>query len=130
MSLDKLYILCIVHIFNMAKTYNNTEKKNNNRQSIGTMPQDMLAKHKLKDNTVSDRVVSRNSKLVKKFVESMKHYRQYVHNVHVSRLPSCLTNSAHYFTIPMSRSDSDNPRDKRAVEAIAQSASGVADQSK
>ena len=96
----------------MAK---NTEKKGSNKTSKGTMPADKLVRFKLKGNISSDRVVSRNTKLVKKFAESIKHYRQSAHGVNESRLPSCFRMSAHYFTIPLTRADSDNPRDKRGL---------------
>ena len=106
----------------MAKTTNNnTEKKNSNRQPSGTMPKDKLAQHKLKGNIAySERIVSGKSKLVKKFVESIKHYRQYAHGVQTNKLASSLRMSAHYFTIPMSRSDSDNPRDKRGLDVASE----------
>ena len=102
----------------MAKTNsNNTQKKNTNCQSYGTLPKDKLAQNKLNGNISSNRVISKNTKLVKKFVESIKHYRQYVHGVQTNKLCSSLKNTAHYFTLPMSRVDSDNPRDRRGLES-------------
>lgn len=101
----------------MAKTNtSNTEKKNSNRQPSGTMPKDKLARHKLKGNiSYTERVVS-GGKRVKKFAESIKHYRQFVHGVNEPSLASSLRQTAHYFSIPMSRADSDNPRDRKGLE--------------
>lgn len=100
----------------MAKTYSQETKKNSNNMPTGTLPLDKLNRHKLKSNVYSSRIVSGNTKLVKKFVESIKHYRQFVHGVQEARLSAPLKNSAHYFVLPMSRSDSDNAKDRRGVE--------------
>ena len=98
------------------KTYINKTKGSSNMPK-GTMPNDMLARFKLGANLKEPFVGNsfRNEKAVKKHSRMLKTYRLYVHKCYENRLPSCLKRSVHYFCVPMSKSDSDNARDKRNV---------------
>lgn len=108
----------------MAKTNNTqaTNTRNSDKMAKGTLSPDMLKRHKLKGN-ISDPVVvsaSRNNNTVKKFARMIKTYRQIVHNVTEPRLCSSLRMTAHYFSVPMTRSDNDNNnRDKRSAVDVA-----------
>jgi len=104
----------------MAKINNNNNvKKNSNKMPKGTMPKDKLTRFKLNGNidepgeykhrTISDvKIVARNAR-------ALHTYRMYVHGCNEPRLPSSLRRTVHYFLTPMSRSDSDNPKDKKFI---------------
>lgn len=90
-------------------------KKGNNKQPKGTMPADMLARYKLTGN-ISEPYTSkafRNDKTVRKFSRMVSNYRTFVHGCTEGKLPSSLRQTVQYFCVPMTRSDSDNPKDKR-----------------
>jgi hypothetical protein len=100
----------------MAKI-ENTKTRGSNKQPKGTMPADMLVRYKLKENLKdSTRFVSRNSSVVKKFSRMISTYRVYVHGAQSTKLPACLRSTAHYFSVPLTRADSDNARDRRGLE--------------
>jgi hypothetical protein len=43
-----------------------------------------------------------------------------VHGVsHTGKLPSSLRSTVHYFQVPMRRSDSDNNKDRKGIEAAS-----------
>ena len=91
----------------------------------GTMPADKLSLYKLQGNTLKNdavRYISRNTKSVAKAVRAISTYRLLVHNVNTHKVPSCLTNIAHYFLIPMTRSEGSNTNDRRSENAEASSA--------
>ena len=101
---------------------NTNTKRGSNNQPIGTMPKDKLAQHKLTGNienpgdykhrTLADvKIVARNARAIKT-------YRLYVHKSYMNKLPSSLRRTLHYFLTPMSRSDSDNSKDKKAAAAF------------
>jgi len=87
----------------------------------GTMPADKLALYKLKGNTLKNdtvRYICRDTKSVAQRVRAIGTYRMIVHGVTTAKVPSCLTNIAHYFLIPMSRAEgsSNEQRSERRVE--------------
>ena len=107
----------------MAKIDNtsNTSNKNrgSNKQPVGTMSKEKLARFKLKGNienpgdykhrTLADvKIVARNARAIST-------YRMYVHGVNETKIPSSLRRTVHYFLTPMSRADSDNAKDKKAA---------------
>jgi hypothetical protein len=93
----------------------------------GTMPADKLALYKLQGNTLKNdtvRYICRDTKSVAQRVRAIGTYRMLVHGVTTPKVPSCLTNIAHYFLIPMSRSEgsSNEQRSERrseTAEAVA-----------
>jgi hypothetical protein len=94
----------------------------------GTMPADKLALYKLQGNTLKNdtvRYISRDTKSVAKRVRAIGTYRMIVHGVTTPKVPSCLTNIAHYFLIPMTRSEGSNSNEQRSerrsetVEAVS-----------
>ena len=103
----------------MAKI-DKTEKRNSNKMPKGTMPKDKLVRFKLNGNidnpgeyrhrTIAD------VKLVARNCRALHTYRMYVHGCTEPHLPSSLRRSVHYFMTPMSRSDSDNAKDRRGAE--------------
>ena len=105
----------------MAKIENNSSnnKKNSNKQPIGTMPKDQLARYKLTGNIENPGDYKIRSmadiKIVARNARAISTYRMYVHKTNESRLPSSLKRTLHYFLTPMSRGDSDNSKDKRAA---------------
>ena len=91
----------------------------------GTMPADKLSLYKLQGNTLKNdtvRYIYRDSKSVAKAVRAISTYRMIVHGVATHKVPSCLTNIAHYFLIPMSRSEGSNSNDRRSENAETSSA--------
>ena len=103
----------------MAKIENS--KHNDNITPKGNMPPDKIKRFKLLPNLKSplvEPVIARNRALVKKNAQDIKHYRQFVHGVNESKLPSCYRKSAHYFAIPHTRADSDNPRDRKGLVPV------------
>ena len=101
----------------MAKI-NNTEKRNTNRSPKGTMPKDMLNKFKLKGNLADPPIyVTRDARKIARSVRMVSTYRQLVHGA-PPKLPSSLRTLVHYFLVPLSRTDSDNPRDNNAAAVI------------
>jgi hypothetical protein len=87
----------------------------------GTMPADKLALYKLQGNTLKNdtvRYICRDTKSVAQRVRAIGTYRMLVHGVTTPKVPSCLTNIAHYFLIPMTRSEgsSNEQRSERRVE--------------
>jgi hypothetical protein len=89
----------------------------------GTMPADKLALYKLQGNTLKNdavRYISNDTKSVAQRVRAIGTYRMLVHGVTTAKVPSCLTNIAHYFLIPMSRAEgsSNEQRSERRVETV------------
>jgi hypothetical protein len=87
----------------------------------GTLPKDKLALYKLQGNTLKNdtvRYISRNTKSVAQRVRAISTYRLLVHGVTTVKVPSCFTNIAHYFLIPMSRAEgsSNEQRSERRSE--------------
>lgn len=96
---------------------NTSEVKGSNITTPLTLAPDMLAKHKLKGGNIvgAQRYKSfRADKRVRDFSRMFNTYRTYVHGVTASRNCAPLRSMAHYFCIPMSKMDSDNPRDRRS----------------
>ena len=94
-------------------------KPGNKTTSKGTMPADKLKRFKLLGNIKDyDRLVCRNAQVVAKSIRMFSTYRQLVHGVNEIKLPASLKYTAHYFAIPMSRSDSDNPRDRKGLDNV------------
>lgn len=89
----------------------------------GTLPADKLSLYKLQGNTLKNdtvRYISRDTKSVAQRVRAISTYRMIVHNVTTHKVPSCLTNIAHYFLIPMSRSEGGNEqRSERRSETVS-----------
>jgi hypothetical protein len=83
----------------------------------GTMPVDKLKRFKLSGNMVAPNLVSksRNTQQMARAAMAMKIYRQVAHGCTEPRLPASLRQSLHYFAKPLSRSDSDNPRDRKGM---------------
>ncbi len=102
----------------MAKTNikNNTKGKNN--MSKGTMPNDKLVRFKLKGNSAEPFTgkATRSDKTVRRLCRMLRNYRAYVHACYEPKLPSALRQSVHYFSVPMTRADSDNAKDKRGLD--------------
>jgi hypothetical protein len=87
----------------------------------GTMPKDKLALYKLQGNTLNNdtvRYIYRNSKTVAQRVRAIGTYRMLVHGVTTAKVPSCLTNIAHYFLIPMSRAEGSNTNEQRSERRV------------
>ena len=110
----------------MAKIINsnNAEKRNSNKQPIGTMPKDMLARYKLTGNIENPGEYKVRSmadvKIVARNARAISTYRMYVHKTNESKLPSSLKRTLHYFLTPMSRADSDNIKDKKSASFEAE----------
>ncbi len=102
----------------MATIKKATNTPGNKFTVTGTLPPDHLLRHKLTNLKEPNVYVCRNNKAVAKSVRALKSYRQTVHGVHTDKLAGSLVLSAHYFLIPMSRSDSDNPRDRKSLENL------------
>ena len=102
----------------MAKIEN--AKHTDNFTDKGTMPKDMLKRHKLLGNMETTNYSNRhNINVVAKSARALKTYRMLVHGSMENKLPSSLRQSVHYFLTPMTRSDSDNGRDRRGLEPVA-----------
>jgi hypothetical protein len=88
-----------------------------------TLNADMLAKHKLRGNSVDpQRYISfRNDKKVRDFSRMISTYRVLCHGVVTNhRLASPLRSMAHYFAIPITRGESNERRETPvATEAAA-----------
>lgn len=80
------------------------------------MPKDKLARFKLIGNNPfpTNYTAFRADRTVRRFCKMISTYRQEVHGA-PSELPKPLVYVAHYFAIPMTKSDSDNPRDRRGI---------------
>lgn len=106
-----------MHMANINKT-NNT-KKNTNKSPVGTMPKDQISRFKLHGNFSNGRskITSRNAKRVRDFTRMVSTYRMKVHGVSETILPSQLKQVVHYFCVPMTRSDSDNSKDRKGIIA-------------
>ena len=107
----------------MAKINNTTNKRNSNNMPVGTMPKDKLQRFKLNGNIENPgeykiRSIS-DVKTVARSARAVHNYRMYVHGCVEPRLPNSLRRTVHYFLTPMSRSDSDNAKDRRGSEAEA-----------
>jgi hypothetical protein len=100
---------------NINKT--NNSKKNTNKSPVGTMPKDQISRFKLHGNFENDRpkVISRNTHRVKQLSRLVSTYRMKVHGVAETKLPSQLKQVVHYFCVPMTRSDSDNSKDRKGI---------------
>ena len=109
----------------MAKIDNtNNAKKNSNKNPIGTMPKDKLIRFKLNGNIDNPGEYKHRSladvKKVAKSARAMHTYRMYVHGCVEPRLPSSLRRTVHYFLTPMSRSDSDNSKDRKGLDVAVE----------
>lgn len=96
---------------------NNNAKKNSNKNPVGYMPKDKLARFKLTgniDNPGEYKVRSlADVKIVARNIRALHTYRMHVHKCVEPKLPSSLKRSVHYFLTPMSRADSDNAKDRK-----------------
>jgi len=96
----------------------------------GTMPADKLSLYKLQGNTFKNdavRYIYRDSKSVAKAVRAISTYRMLVHGVTTHKVPSCLTNIAHYFLIPMTRSEGSNTNEQRSERRFENSEASSAE---
>jgi hypothetical protein len=87
----------------------------------GTMPADKLALYKISGNTLKNdavRYIYRDTKSVAQRVRAISTYRLLVHGVTTHKVPSCLTNIAHYFLIPMSRAEGSNTNEQRSERRV------------
>ena len=94
----------------------NTDTRDSNRQPKTTLSKEKLARYKLRGNdvlTAQRYVAFRNEKKVRDMSRLVNTHRTYVHGVLPARNCSPLRSMCHYFCIPMSKMDSDNPRDRR-----------------
>jgi hypothetical protein len=102
----------------MAKIDKNNNTRGSNNAPVGTMPKDKLTRFKLNGNITDPGDYKVRSiadvKLVARSARAVKNYRSYVHKCNEARLPSSLRRSVHYFMTPMSRSDSDNNKDRKS----------------
>lgn len=73
----------------------------------GTMPKDMLKRHKLTGNVLGDYSKSHNRGVVSRLAKSLKTYRAVVHGSIEKRLPASLRQTVHYFAQPQGRQDYD-----------------------
>ena len=91
----------------MATTTNTTNDRGNNITPALTLTQNMLLKHKLRGNTVGAQryVAFRNDKKVRHFSRMFSTYRLLSHGVTAPRLAAPLRSMAHYFAIPMTKTD-------------------------
>ena len=103
----------------MANIQTNKEHKNSNKQPKGTMPMDKLKQFKLHANLQEPEIyVTHNTNKIAASVRALAAYRTSVHGVaHTGKLPACLRSTVHYFQVPMRRSDSDNNKDRKGIEA-------------
>ena len=106
----------------------NTNTETSNITSFGTMPKDMLSRYALPGNVKNGtRSISfRNDRAVRRLTRLASNYRLLVHKSQSISLPSPLKSTVHYFAIPMSRADSDNPRDRRGLDKAAETAESKA----
>ena len=119
--------MCFVIKKHTMATINKTSQSSKGfaNSCYGTMPADKLSLYKLQGNTFKNdavRYIYRDSKSVAKAVRAISTYRMIVHGVATHKVPSCLTNIAHYFLIPMSRSEGSNTNDRRSENAETSSA--------
>ena len=93
----------------MSKTNQNASSASSNASNsknftaVGTMPNDLLKRHKLPKNLQSDascRYV-RCTKEFKQGVQQLKAYRQMVHKVNENRLAKPLVYALQYLSVPM-----------------------------
>lgn len=92
----------------------------------GTLPADKLSLYKLQGNTLKNdtvRYISRDTKSVAQRVRAISTYRMIVHGVTTHKVPSCLTNIAHYFLIPMSRAEGSNSNNEQRSERRSETVS-------
>lgn len=103
----------------MANIKSNNENKNSNKQPKGTLPLDKLKQFKLKGNLEEPAIyVTHNTNKIARSVRALSSYRLIVHGVvHTGKLPASLRSTVHYFQVQMSRSDSDNSKDRKGIEA-------------
>lgn len=103
----------------MAKIDNS--KHDSNVTPEGTMPKDMLLRHKLTGNmkVPNSYYVIHNRKKIARSARMVKTYRQFVHGVNENKLPASLRQSVHYFLTQMTRADSDNSKDRKGLEPVA-----------
>lgn len=105
----------------MANIQTNNQLKNSNKQPKGTMPMDKLKQFKLQANLQEPEIyVTHNKNKIAASVRALAAYRTSVHGVaHTGKLPACLRSTVHYFQVPMRRSDSDNNKDRKGIEAAS-----------
>lgn len=105
----------------MANIQTNNQLKNSNKQPKGTMPMDKLKQFKLQANLQEPEIyVTHNKNKIARSVRALAAYRTSVHGVaHTGKLPSSLRSTVHYFQVPMRRSDSDNNKDRKGIEAAS-----------
>ena len=89
----------------------------------GTMQKDKLARFGLVGNSpfATDYKAYRAERTVRKLCKMISTYRQNVCGVNERKLPVALVYIAHYFAIPMTKADSDNPKDRRGLDRPAES---------
>ena len=95
----------------------NNDTRDENHQPKTTLSKEKLAQYKLRGNdvlTARRYVAFRSEKRVRDMSRLVNTYRTYVHGVVVAKNCSPLRSLCHYFCIPMSKMDSDNPRDRKA----------------
>ena len=105
----------------MANIQTNNQSKNSNKQPKGTMPVDKLKQFKLQANLQEPEIyVTHNKNKIAASVRALAAYRTAVHGVaHTGKLPASLRSTVHYFQVPMRRSDSDNNKDRKGIEAAS-----------
>lgn len=98
----------------------NTADTPTNITTPGTMPKDMLSRYALKGNTKNGErhKAWHADATVRRMSRTTSTYRLLVHGSKSIRLPASLRYGVHYFAIPMSRADSDNPRDRRGLDKV------------
>lgn len=95
----------------------NSDTRDNNLQPKTTLSKEKLAQYKLRRNdvlTARQYIAFRAEKRVRDMSRLVNTYRTYVHGVIRAKNCAPLRSLAHYFCIPMSKMDSDNPRDRKA----------------
>jgi hypothetical protein len=93
----------------------------------GTMPKDKLLRFGLVGNSPFpvDYKAYRADRTVQRLCKIIGTYRQCVQGNNEPRLPKALVYIAHYFAIPMTKADSDNPKDRRGIDRSAEAAPEV-----
>ena len=124
--------MCFVIKKHTMATINKTSQSSKGfaNSCYGTMPADKLSLYKLQGNTLKNdavRYIYRDSKSVAKAVRAISTYRMIVHGVATHKVPSCLTNIAHYFLIPMTRSEGSNSNEQRSERRFENSEASSAE---
>jgi len=102
-------------------------KQGDNRTPKTTLNADMLAKHKLRGNTEDAQryIAFRADKRVRDFSRAFSNYRLLVHGVTTGhRLAAPLRSMSHYFSIPLTRGESNERRETAPVAAASTTEAG------